>query len=61
MKAKVDEELCTGCGLCADTCPGVFQMKEDKAAVKADPVPAKDTDCTKEAAANCPVEAITVA
>lgn len=60
MKARVDEDLCTGCGLCADTCPGVFEMKEDKAIVTANPVPAKDADCTKEAAANCPVEAIAV-
>ncbi len=60
MKAIVDEELCTGCGLCADTCPDVFQMQEDKAKVKTESIPDSGTDCTKDAATNCPVEAIKV-
>lgn len=60
MKAFVDEELCTGCGLCVDTCPSVFEMKEDKAIVKVNPVPDDSIDCSKEAASNCPVEAIKV-
>lgn len=29
MKAVVDKDLCTGCGLCEDTCPEVFEMKDD--------------------------------
>ncbi|MBL7069288.1 MAG: ferredoxin [Candidatus Omnitrophica bacterium] len=58
MKALVDEDLCTGCGLCADTCSAVFEMKDDKAIVKANPVPGDAVDCTNEAASNCPVEAI---
>ena len=36
MKAVVDEGLCTGCGLCADSCPDVFEMEGDKAIVKGD-------------------------
>lgn len=60
MKALVDEELCTGCGLCADSCPDVFEMKEDKAIVKSDSVPNEAADCAKDAATNCPVEAIKV-
>jgi len=27
MKAAVDKDLCTGCGLCEDTCPEVFEVK----------------------------------
>ena len=34
MKAIVDEETCIGCGLCAETCPEVFEMVDDKAHVK---------------------------
>ncbi|MFH1753004.1 MAG: ferredoxin [Candidatus Omnitrophota bacterium] len=60
MKALIDEELCTGCGLCADSCPEVFEMQDDKAIVKGGSVPASASDSAKDAAANCPVEAIKV-
>ena len=33
-KIKIDEELCIGCGLCAELCPKTFEMKGDKAKVK---------------------------
>jgi ferredoxin len=60
MKAIVDEETCIGCGLCAETCPEVFEMNEDKARVKVDEVPAGVGGSCKEAAENCPVEAIQI-
>jgi len=60
MKAKVDQDTCTGCGLCVDTCPEVFEMGDDTAKVIADPVPAAAVESCKEAAADCPVEAIAV-
>lgn len=60
MKAKVDSDLCTGCGLCADSCPEVFEMAGDMARVKASPVPKNAEDCTREAKDNCPVEAISI-
>ena len=60
MKVIVDADACTGCGLCAETCPAVFEMADDVAKVKADPVPADAEGCAKEAADDCPSEAIKV-
>ena len=31
MKAEVDQDECTGCELCIDTCPEVFEMVGDLA------------------------------
>lgn len=58
MRAVVDEDECTGCGLCADTCPDVFEMEDDIAKVKVDTVPADAEDCAQQAADDCPSEAI---
>ncbi len=60
MIAIVDEGTCTGCGLCADTCPEVFELVEDMAKVIANPVPEGAQDTCREAADDCPVEAISI-
>ena len=60
MRAIVDEETCIGCGLCAETCPEVFEMDDDKARTKVDEIPSGVMDSCREAAENCPVEAITI-
>jgi len=60
MRVTVDEETCIGCGLCAETCPEVFEMDDDKARVKVDQVPDDVGDACREAVENCPVEAIYV-
>ena len=60
MKVKIDKDLCTACGLCADTCPEVFEMGEDVATVKQENVPTEYEEQVKEAAKNCPTEAIKI-
>ena len=60
MKVTVDEETCIGCGLCVETCPDVFELKDDKAIVKMEEVPEGVAESCREAAEECPVEAIQV-
>ncbi len=60
MKAIVDANKCTGCGLCCDTCPDVFEMGDDVAAVIVDEVPFECEVACRDAVNNCPVEAITL-
>lgn len=61
MRAIVDAETCTGCDLCPETCPDVFELGDDSIArVIADPVPPDAEEACKEAAEGCPVEAITL-
>ena len=61
MKATVDPDLCTGCEVCVDTCPEVFEMNDDDLAVTiVDVVPADAEESAQEAADDCPAEAITI-
>jgi len=60
MKAKIDADLCTACELCVDTCPDVFEMGDDVAKVIVDVVPEDSEECAKEAAEDCPAEAIII-
>ena len=62
MKAIIDAEECTGCGLCEETCPEVFEMNEDEdvAVVKVTPTPPEAEGTCREAVDGCPVDAITI-
>jgi ferredoxin len=61
MKAIVINDRCTGCGLCVDACPEVFEFDaEALARVKVDVVPAEAEAACRDAAGNCPVEAIEI-
>ncbi|MFH1855720.1 MAG: ferredoxin [Candidatus Omnitrophota bacterium] len=60
MKAVVDPDICTGCGLCVSTCPEVFEMDGDVAKAIGDEVPEENEECAKQAEEDCPVQAIIV-
>ncbi|HPZ08947.1 MAG TPA: ferredoxin [Candidatus Eremiobacteraeota bacterium] len=60
MIAKIDSDICIGCGLCESICPEVYRMEEDKAVVYVTVVPADAEEACKKASDECPVTAITI-
>lgn len=58
MRAIVDPETCTGCGLCVDICPEIFEMNNDIAEASTESVPQESIELCQEATESCPVEAI---
>jgi len=61
MKATVDRDLCAGCAVCEDVCEEVFEMDdEDIAIVKLDSIPDEHEDTCRDAADQCPSEAIVI-
>ena len=60
VKAGVDPDECTGCALCVDICPEVFEMVGDLAVSKQDEVPSGAEESCMQAAEDCPVEAIRI-
>jgi ferredoxin len=56
---EIDRELCYGFGDCVSTAPDVFELDDDEKAVVVDPDGASRDDLV-DAAANCPVTAITI-
>ena len=59
MEAYVNEE-CIFCGLCADLCPDIFQLADEIAVVTVKEIPAELQECCREAAEECPTEAIEI-
>lgn len=60
MKVKIDKDLCTVCGLCSQTCPDIFETTDSETIAKVETVPANLEDCAKQAASECPTEAIKI-
>ena len=58
MKASVDEDLCTGCGLCEDTCPEVFEMEDGADTAVVIKENGGPEDLIQEAIDTCPVQCI---
>ena len=59
-KVRIDEDDCTQCGLCEDTCPEVFETGDDSAVVKTGVDFNTYEDAIREAAEDCPSEVIHV-
>ncbi|MCP4606756.1 MAG: ferredoxin [Proteobacteria bacterium] len=62
MKVKIIEDECTGCEECVEAVEDIFEMTDDGelAKVKVETVPSDLEDDVKEAADDCPAEAIVV-
>jgi ferredoxin len=61
MKATVDDDCCAGHGACVVTCPQVFRINDiGQAEVLVDEVPADQEALVRQAADECPTQAITV-
>jgi ferredoxin len=60
VKVNVDPDECTGCALCVDICPEVFEMLDDLAVAKQDEVLSGTEESCMQAVEDCPVEAIRI-
>lgn len=60
MKAIVNHDQCIGDGICADTCPEVFEMRDDGLAyvIMEGDIPEDILPRAQEAADACPTAAI---
>lgn len=61
MKPVVDHDLCIGCGLCEDTAPEVFELKDDGLShvINENPEPELH-DRVRECVEICPTDAIVI-
>ena len=62
MKVRIDKDICSGCGLCEETCPEVFRLNEDEdiAEVIKTNYSNEEEECIKDSIDNCPEEAISI-
>lgn len=55
---SITEEYCTGCGICAETLPKYYEIKNNKATIKASPENQEAVRVVMESAQKCPANAI---
>ena len=61
MKTYVDQDTCISCGLCVSTVNEVYDFNEEgKAEAIVDSVPPEQEADARQAADNCPVDAIEI-
>jgi ferredoxin len=56
-KAKVNEDLCIGCGTCESMCPTVFKVEDGKSKVISEDCGTCDCQSVVD---SCPVSAISI-
>ncbi|HAT73475.1 MAG: hypothetical protein US30_C0001G0107 [Candidatus Moranbacteria bacterium GW2011_GWF2_36_839] len=60
-KAKVNEDLCIGCGTCETLCPNVFKLEDEGKGMKSKVIADDCGDCDcQEVIDSCPVSAISM-
>ncbi len=59
LKITVDQDQCSGCGVCEGEAPEAFEMNDDDQAVPKNPL-GGDFESIMSAAEGCPTECITV-
>lgn len=59
-KVTIDKDLCIGCGACTGTAADVFAFGDDGKAEVVGEVTDENASAVEDAAAGCPVQAITV-
>lgn len=57
-KIQVDQDKCIGCGLCASTCPEVFELDENGKSIVKDADACENAGCCQAALDDCPAGAI---
>ena len=61
VKPIVDPDLCIGCGVCEETCPEVFAVRDDGLAYVIADAPGPDLyGPVRDSADMCPVDAISI-
>ena len=60
LPVTIDRGKCSGYGICADICPSVFKLDDDGFAFVEGPAPSELEAEVREAASECPAEAIIV-
>ena len=60
MQVIVNQDLCIGCGICANMCPSCFEMKDDMKSYVVEDCDCSAEECCEQATSSCPVQAIEI-